>query len=140
MIDPIALKIQAPVNKDDKISIFFTFDSPIEPRTEVIKAKIIKISSSMKQIWFKKYIGRIFCQEAIIKNNIHSKSIIIFNTQKWKGGMPIFQIILLSKRNKNNDFWSQTLNKKITLISRIIDPIDWIKKYFNTKELFGKNK
>ena len=109
----MALKIQAPVNKEDKISIFLILDSPIDPTTDVSRANTIKISNLKKQIWFKKYIGRSFCQEAIIKNKSHSKSIIIFNNQKWKGGIPIFQTIPLPMRNKNKDFWSENLNKKL---------------------------
>lgn len=79
---PMALKIQDPVNKEDKISIFLIFDSPIDPTTDTIRASTIKISNLINHIWFKKYIGRTFCQEAMIKNNIHSKSIIIFSNQK----------------------------------------------------------
>ena len=38
-------------------------------------------------------------------------------------------------RNRNKDFWSKSLNKKINLVKRVIEPIDWTKKYFNTREL-----
>jgi hypothetical protein len=50
LTDPIALKIQAPVNKEDKISIFLIFDSPIDPTTDVSRANTIKISNLKKQI------------------------------------------------------------------------------------------
>ena len=43
-------------------------------------------------------------------------------------------------RNGDKDFSSENLNKKINLINRIIEPIDWTKKYFNTRELFGENR
>lgn len=48
LIDPMALKIQAPVNKEDKISIFLMLDSPIDPKTETSKVNTIKISNLIK--------------------------------------------------------------------------------------------
>jgi|DeetaT_6_FD_contig_41_3798820_length_598_multi_4_in_0_out_0_1 hypothetical protein len=44
----MALKIQAPVNKEDKISIFLMLDSPIDPKTETNKVNTIKISNLIK--------------------------------------------------------------------------------------------
>ena len=43
-------------------------------------------------------------------------------------------------RNGDKDFSSENLNKKINLIKRVIELIDWTKKYFNTRELFKKSK
>jgi hypothetical protein len=44
----MALKIQAPVNKDDKISIFLMLDSPIDPKTETNNVNTINIYNIIK--------------------------------------------------------------------------------------------
>lgn len=84
-------------------------------------------------------MGEIFCHVIKIKQFNQDKPSIILGNQKWKGADPIFiskvefiiiDIIFISKFI--NNIFIKIINKKL------IDAIDWIRKYF--KEASEANK
>lgn len=86
-------------------------------------------------------MGVIFCHVIKIKQFIQDNPSIIWGNQKWNGAAPIFinkeeLIIILNKLLNSNilikDIFNIIKNKKL------IEAIDWIKKYF--KHISATNK
>lgn len=78
-------------------------------------------------------MGEIFCHVIKMKQFNHDNPSIIFGNQKWKGADPIFinrvefiiMEIIIFISNFIKVIFIKIINKKL------IDAIDWIKKYFN---------
>ena len=78
-------------------------------------------------------MGVIFCHLIKIKLLNHDNPSTILGNQKWNGADPIFinkeELIIIDKKL----FKSKFFNKIIFIMiekSRLIDAIDWVKKYF----------
>ena len=88
-----------------------------------------------KITWLNIKNGKIFCQDAIIKNNFQSRSIIKLNNHIWNGGIPNFnnnlKVIIIEIFSLLKYINIETL----TVIKKIMEPKDWIKKYFNPTKL-----
>lgn len=81
-------------------------------------------------------IGAIFCQVSRIREFVHLNPSITSGNQKWKGAAPIF----VSKAEfniivKNSLVWGATSSSVnsiiITAVSKIMDAMAWVMKYFN---------
>lgn len=79
-------------------------------------------------------MGAIFCQVIKIKLFNQDNPSTIFGNQKWKGADPIFiskeeliiiEIILLYSKFLRKIIFKIIINKKL------IEAIDWVRKYFN---------
>lgn len=86
-------------------------------------------------------MGEIFCQVIRIKQFIHESPSIIFGNQKQNGADPIFinkeELIIIERKL----FISKFLNKiifKIIENKKLIEAIDWVKKYFNAASVLSK--
>lgn len=79
-------------------------------------------------------MGEIFCHVIKIKQLNQDNPSITLGNQKWKGADPIFinkeELIIIEMNKLNSKFF-----KKIILIKienkKLIEAIDWVRKYFN---------
>lgn len=78
-------------------------------------------------------MGVIFCQVIKIKLLNQDNPSTILGNQKWKGADPIFinieELIIIEKKLSIKKFLKKVIFNKITN-KKLIDAIDWIKKYF----------
>lgn len=83
-------------------------------------------------------MGEIFCH--VIKINLlnHDNPSIIFGNQKWKGADPIFinkeELIIILINKFISKFFIRIIFIKIEN-KKLIEAIDWVKKYFNEASL-----
>jgi len=121
---------QAPVKTEERIIIFFILTWNRVTLTEIYNEKTIKKSILVIINCLSRYRGKTFCQEAIIKNNTQSRSIMRLNSHKWKGGIPNFHIRLPLSITERPISLHGVLIKRIVITKKITDANDWIKKYF----------
>lgn len=86
-------------------------------------------------------MGVIFCQLIKIKLLNHDIPSTILGNQKWNGVDPIFiskdELIMIDKKLLKSKFFNKVIFNKMEN-KKLIDAIDWVKKYF--KEASDINK
>lgn len=86
-------------------------------------------------------MGVIFCHVIKIKlfNQLNPSTIL--GNQKWKGVDPIFikieELIIIDKKKIISKFFNKIIFNKIEN-RKLIDAIDWVKKYFNEASVANK--
>lgn len=86
-------------------------------------------------------MGVIFCQDIKIKQFNQDIPSIIFGNQKWKGADPIFIIIEELIKIEIKKFISKffiIINFNKIVNKKLIEAIDWVKKYFKAASEFNK--
>ena len=86
-------------------------------------------------------MGVIFCQVIKIKQFNQERPSIIFGNQKWNGVDPIFikreELIKIEIKLFQKKFFMIN-NLKIIVNKKLIEAIDWVKKYFREASEFNK--
>lgn len=86
-------------------------------------------------------MGVIFCQVIKIKLLNQDNPSIILGNQKWKGVLPIFisieEFIIIEIKLFISKFFIKIILIKI-VNKKLIEAIDWVKKYFNDASVANK--